>query len=516
MSETGSRKWIITITVILASLLELIDTTVVNVSLPQIMGNLGATLEDVGWLITAYAVANVIILPMSGWLGAKFGRRNYFAFSIVLFTVASFFCGNADNIWELIFFRFVQGIGGGALLGTSQAILVETWPKEQLGMATALFGLGVVVGPTLGPTLGGFITDHWSWPWIFYVNIPLGIIAVLLTLSFIRESAHHRVVGDVDWYGIVFLTIGVGCLQIVLERGESEDWFETPYIVWMSILSIAGIIAFIWRELTTDHPIVDLRILKNRSLSIGMFTTFILGFGLFASVFVFPVFCQNLIGFTAQQTGMLLIPGGLTTIFMMPMVGRLLQKKFPPQIMATIGFLFFFGFTTLMSKSNLNSGESDFYLPLILRGIGLSLLFVPLTTLALGSLAPKDIGQGTGLNNMMRQLGGSFGIAIITTLIHLRQGYHRVNLVEHINPYNPLFNEKMNALAQGFAAKGFSAEQSQTFAYKAIEGTVIKQTFLLSYIDAFWFVGIFFIVCIPLLYLQKMKRGSAPVVTDAH
>lgn len=515
MAETGFRKWIITITVILASLLELIDTTVVNVSLPQIMGNLGATLEDVGWVVTAYAVANVIILPMSGWLSSRFGRRNYFAFSIILFIVASFFCGNANNIWELIIFRFIQGIGGGALLSTSQSILIETWPKDQIGTATALFGLGVVVGPTLGPTLGGYITDHYSWPWIFYVNIPLGIIALLLTLTYVHDSLHQRKIGDVDWLGIILLTIGIGSLQTVLERGESEDWFETAYISWLAVLSVTGIVAFMWRELTTEHPIVDLRILKNRSLSIGMFTTFILGFGLFSSVFIFPVFCQNLLGFSAQQTGELLIPGGLSTIFMMPLVGRMLQKKFPPQIMATIGFLFFFLFTEMLSKSNLLSGESDFYLPLILRGIGLSLLFVPLTTLALSSLEPKDIAQGTGLNNMMRQLGGSFGIAIITTLIHDRQGLHRVNLLAHINQYNPAFSERWNFLYNGFISKGYAVADATRLSYKAIEGMVVRQTYLLSYMDAFWFVGIFFIFCIPLLYLQKFKRGTK-VAADAH
>ena len=300
MPEQGFNKWIITFTVIMASLLELIDTTVVNVSMPQIMGNLGATLEDVGWLVTAYAVANVIILPMSGWLSAKFGRKNYFIFSIVLFTVASFFCGNADNIWELVIFRFIQGIGGGALLGTSQSILVETWPKEQLGMATAMFGLGVVVGPTLGPTLGGYITDHFSWPWIFYVNIPLGVIAVLLSMAYIKDSKVVQKIGAVDWAGIFFLILGVGSLQVVLEKGEGEDWFQTPYISVLTALSVIGIALFIWRELTAEHPIVNLRILKNRELSIGMFTTFILGFGLFGSVFVFPIFCQNLLGFTAQ------------------------------------------------------------------------------------------------------------------------------------------------------------------------------------------------------------------------
>lgn len=515
MAETGKRKWIITLTVILASLLELIDTTVVNVSTPQIMGNLGATLEDVGWVVTAYAVANVIILPMSGWLAAKFGRKNYFAFSIVLFTVASFFCGHAENIWELVIFRFIQGIGGGALLGTSQAILVEAWPKEQIGMATALFGLGVVVGPTLGPTLGGYITDNFNWPWIFYVNIPLGIIALLLTLEFISESVNRRVVGAVDWWGILFLTIGVGSLQVVLERGEGEDWFDTPYIVLLTVISVIGILSFIWRELTTEHPVVDLRILKNRSLAIGMFTTFILGFGLFGSVFIFPVFCQNLLGFSAQQTGMLLIPGGLSTILMMPFVGKMLQRKVPPQIISTVGFIMFFLFTYTLSKANLSSGENDFYFPLILRGIGLSLLFVPLTALALGSLQPKDIAQGTGLNNMMRQLGGSFGIAMITTFLHLRQGHHRVNLLSHVNVYDPAFNERFNGIYQNFISKGYNVVDAKTLAYKAIEGAIVKQTYLLSYMDAFWFVGIFFIVSIPLLYLQKFNR-AAKVSMDAH
>ncbi|MEO5674402.1 MAG: DHA2 family efflux MFS transporter permease subunit, partial [Chitinophagales bacterium] len=426
MAEQGFRKWIITLTVILASLLELIDTTVVNVALPNIMGNLGATLEDVGWVVTAYAVANVIILPISGWLSLKFGRRNYFLFSIILFTVASFFCGNANNIWELIAFRFIQGIGGGGLLSTAQAILIETWPKEQLGMATALFGLGVVMGPTLGPTLGGYITDHFSWPWIFYINIPLGIIAVLMTLEFIRGLKDKSMANQgIDWLGIILLSVSVGSLQTVLERGESEDWFNTTYISVLAFVALAGLVGFAWRELTFDHPVVDLRILKNRAFSIGIFTTFILGFGLFGSVFIFPVFVQNLLGFTAQQTGEMLIPGGLSTIVMMPMVGILLRKGFPAQIMATLGFVLFFVFTEMLRQSNLESGWGDFALPLIVRGLGLSLLFVPLTTLALSGLTGKDIAQGTGLNNMMRQLGGSFGIAMITTILHLRQGYHR-------------------------------------------------------------------------------------------
>ncbi|MBX7107927.1 MAG: DHA2 family efflux MFS transporter permease subunit [Chitinophagales bacterium] len=517
MAESGFRKWIITLTVILASLLELIDTTVVNVSLPQIMGNLGATLEDVGWVVTAYAVANVIILPMSGWLSLKFGRRNYFLFSIILFTVASFFCGNAQNIWELILFRFIQGLGGGGLLSTAQAILIETWPKEQLGMATAMFGLGVVVGPTLGPTMGGYITDHFSWPWIFYINIPLGIIATFFTLEYIRGQRDHSMSEQrIDWLGIFLLTISVGSLQVVLERGESEDWFQAPYIMVLAIVAAIGSVAFVWQELTIPNPVVNIRILRNRSFTIGIFLTFILGFGLFGSVFIFPVFAQSLLGFSAQQTGEMLIPGGLVTIFMMPMVGVLLRKGIPPQIMAAAGFILFFVFTELLRQSTLASGWNDFILPLIIRGMGLSLLFVPLTTLALSGLQGKDIAQGTGLNNMMRQLGGSFGIAIITTLLHLRQGYHRNILLEHVNAYNPAFTERFNKLVNGFLSRGFSTIDAQQAAYRALEGAVVKQTYLLSYLDGFYFVGIFFLFCIPLLFLQPLRVKSGSIAVDAH
>src|SRR5436309_2515282 len=332
MAQQGANKWIITITVILASVIELIDTSIVNVALPQMMGNLGATLDQIAWVVTGYVVANVIVIPMTGWFASVFGRRNYFTGSLILFTIASFFCGHATNLWELVIFRFIQGAGGGAMLSTSQSILVETFPPEELGMANGLFGLGVVVGPTVGPTLGGWITDSYS-----------------------------------------------------------------------------------WRELTTEHPIVDLRVLKDRSLAVGTFFTFIMGFGLYASVFIFPVFAQNLLGFTAMQTGLILLPGSLATAVMMPVVGRLLQKGVPPQLMNALGFISFFFFTWMLSHSTLASDRQDFFWPLILRGVGLGFLFVPLTTMALSGLRGKDIPQGAGLTNMMRQLGGSFGVALVAT-----------------------------------------------------------------------------------------------------
>lgn len=518
MAEKGFAKWVIVITVITAALLELIDSTVVNVALNQIMGNLGATLEDVAWVVTAYAVANVIILPMNGWLSARFGRRNYFAFSIILFTLASFLCGNADNIWELIIFRFIQGIGGGALLSTSQSILFETFKPEERGMATAIFGVGVVLGPTFGPTLGGWITDHYSWPWIFYVNIPLGIIATVLTLTYIGNSSYHTRPPKTDWIGIILLIVGIGALQVVLERGEQEDWFESRYITLLSFLSASSIITFIWWELRTDHPVVNLHVLTgSRQLAFGMMFTFILGFGLYASLFIFPIFVQGLLGWTAQQTGMLLMPSGLISIFVMPTVGTLIRKGVPPQYLATIGFLMFFTFTFILSGSTMGSGWYDFMWPQLLRGIGMGFMFVPITNFALGGLAPKDIHQGTGLNNMMRQLGGSFGIAAVATFINNRAAYHRSTLLQNISIYDTETQARLSSYTGAFLQQGKDPATAQLMATKALDGALIKQSMLLSYMDNFWIVGIFFLCCIPLLLLQPRTKPKVQLsAADAH
>ncbi len=515
MAEVGLKKWIITFTVITASLLELIDTTIVNVAIPQIQGNLGATLEDVAWLSTGYAVANVIVLPMSGWLGNRFGRKNYFLTSIIVFTLVSFLCGNATSLGELVLFRIIQGLAGGGLISTAQAILIETWPREDVGIATALFGLGAVVGPTVGPTIGGYILDISSWPWIFYVNIPVGILAAYCTYTFVRATPKEGKGQPVDWWGIALLAIAVGSLQTVLEKGESEDWFATPYITALAAASVFGLLLFIWREMSTDHPIVNFKIMRHRSFAVGMFTSFVLGFGLYGSVFVFPVFCQNLLGFSALQTGELLFPGGLCTIIMMPFIGIMLKKGIPAQFMATIGMFLFFVFCWMLSNSTLQSGTGDFFLPLVIRGIGMALLFVPLTTLAIQDLKGPEIGQGSGLNNMMRQLGGSFGIAALTTLIHIRSGLHRNNLITHINDYNSPFIERLNILIKGFLAKGYTLFEAKIMAMKAMEGIVTKQTMLLTYDDAYWVAGLIMLFSIPLLYLQKFKK-NANIPADVH
>lgn len=515
MAEQGFRKWIITITVIMASLLELIDTTIVNVALPDIMGNLGATLEDAGWLVTGYAVANVIVLPMSGWLGDRFGRKNYFLASILIFTAASYLCGQATSLTELILYRLLQGLAGGGLLSTAQAILMETWPREEIGMATALFGLGAVVGPTLGPTIGGYIVDNTNWRYIFYVNIPVGAVAAFLVSMFVRESPMFAKGKPIDWWGILLLAIGVGSLQVVLEKGETEDWFQTPYIAFLTVTTILAGIGFLWRELSTDHPVVDFRILKNRSFAIGTITSFALGFALYGSVFIFPVFCQNLLHFTALQTGLILLPGGLATIIMMPFVGAMLKRGVPAQYMATGGFILFFVFCWLLSNSTLESGTGDFFWPLIIRGIGMAILFVPLTTLAVSGLQGKQIGQGTGLNNMMRQLGGSFGVAILTTLIHVKSGEVRNALLGNTNSFNPAYVQRKEGIVQMLMGKGYNLLDAQQASDRMMEGNVIRQTMLVTYDHMYMLIGFFVLAAIPVIYLQKFKKKPV-IITDAH
>src|SRR6201996_1014993 len=333
--EYGPRRIIITITAVFCALLEIIDTTIVNVALPNMRGSLGATLNEISWVITAYAIGNVIVVPMTSWLSAQFGRRNYFAASIMIFTVCSFLCGNATGIVSLVFFRFIQGLGGGALLVTSQTIITESYPPEKRSMAQAIYGLGVIIGPTLGPPLGGYIVDHFSWPYIFYINIPIGTIATLLTLQFVRSPkyAQKKSASEVDWLGIGLLAISVGSLQYVLERGQEDDWFSSSTITTLAITAFFGIFFFVWRELTAKNPIVALRVLKNGNLRVGTILSFILGFGLYGSTFIIPLYTQATLGWTATQSGMLMIPATLVTAFCMPIIGQLIQRGVKQQFL---------------------------------------------------------------------------------------------------------------------------------------------------------------------------------------
>ncbi|ALM48222.1 MFS transporter [Flavobacterium psychrophilum] len=517
--EYGFRRVIITITAVLCALLEIVDTTIVNVALNDMRGTLGATLTDVAWVITAYAIANVIVIPMTSWLSQQFGRRNYFAASIILFTVASFLCGNATNIWELVAFRFIQGMGGGALLVTAQTIITESYPAAKRGMAQAIYGMGVIVGPTLGPPLGGWIVDNYSWGWIFYINVPLGIIATILTIMFVKSPKYGEKLkaSQVDWWGIIFLASFIGSLQFVLEHGQQDDWFEDHLIITLSVVTLFGLVAFIWRELVYEHPIVNLRVLKDSNLRIGTIMCFILGFGLYGSTFIIPIYTQSVLGWTALDAGLLLIPSSITTALMMPIIGNLIQKGVKQTYMVALGFLIFFVFTTWMHNiMTPDTGTEHMFWPLIMRGIGLGLLFVPITTMALSTLKGKSIGEGAAFTGMMRQLGGSFGIAIITTFVTRFTQMHRVNLVSHEQVTDFATQQRVMQLQQGFMAKGFSASEALAKAYKAMEGAVMKQATVLSYMDVFMYLGILFLVCIPFILLVRQGKGKIDMSEAMH
>ncbi len=514
--EYGARRVIITITAIFCALLEIVDTTIVNVALNDMKGNLGATLNEVGWVITAYAIGNVIIVPMTSWLSQQFGRRNYFAASIILFTVCSYLCGNASGIWELVAFRFIQGLGGGALLVTSQTIITESYPPEKRGMAQAIYGLGVIIGPTLGPPLGGYIVDHFSWPYIFYINIPIGVIATLLTLQFVRSPKFgaKKLLKEVDFLGIAFLAIAVGSLQYVLEKGHEEDWFNSGTIIFLSVTAVLGLYFFVWRELAAKNPIVELRVLKNGNLRVGTILSFIMGFGLYGSTFIIPLYTQATLGWTAQQSGALMIPAALMTAFMMPIIGQLLQKGVPQQYLVAGGMLVFFGFTFWGYKILTPDTSADnFFWMLILRGIGMGMLFIPITTLSLSTLKGQQIGQGAAFTGMMRQLGGSFGIAAITTYMSRQNIVHRSALVNHLDVNNLNVQQHVQAMQHGFMAKGIPSDIALKDSYQSLDYMVMKQASVLSYMDVFLWLGVMFLICIPFVLMvkgnKKQKIGLA-------
>lgn len=392
------------------------------------------------------------------------------------------------------------------MLSTSQSILFETFPGKQRGLASALFGMGIVIGPTLGPTLGGIIIDSYSWPLIFYINVPFGIIASMLAYRFIPDSFDISVKPKIDWSGIFLLTIGIGALQYVLERGEAEDWFDSRLIIWLTMVAVVGIATFIWWELRQKQPVVNLRILKDWNLALTTLLTFIVGFILFTSVFIFPLMLQRVLGYTAYETGLTLLPASVLSLVFMPFIGRSLQAGTPPKVFVTIGFITLMGFGILMSRADLNVTSSFFALPLMIRGAGLACLFVPLNAMAVQGLQPRDMPQGIALNNMMRQLGGSFGIAIINNYIAHRVAVHRTDLISNIYSGGYQFTERFNQIYQGLQAKLPVTANLQQQTYQVIELSVMKQTYMLSYLDAFLYATLFILIAFPLIFFTRNRR----------
>jgi DHA2 family multidrug resistance protein len=516
--EHGPRLVIITVTAVFCALLEIIDTTIVNVALNNMRGSLGATLNEISWVITAYSLANVIIIPLTSWLSQQFGRRNYFAASIVIFTICSFLCGNAHSITELIIFRFLQGMGGGALLVTSQTIITESWPPEKRAMAQAIYVLGIIVGPTLGPPIGGYIVDNFSWPFIFYINIPVGIVATLLTLSYVRSPKYEqkRSAREIDWLGIILLAVGISSLQYVLEKGQEDDWFNSQLIITLCITAFLGLYLFVWRQLETKFPVVNIRVLKNGNLRMGVMLSFVMGFGAFGSTFVIPLFTQSLLGWTAQQAGVLQLPSTLFTAAMMPVVATLIQKGIQQKYLIAAGMFVFYIFCMLCYRIIVpDTSSGDFFWPLIVRGLGLGLLSVPVSTMSLSTLKGQEIGQGAAFTGMMRQLGGSFGVALISTYLSRETSIHRVNVVSHLNVNDLNVQTRVAQLAAGVHIHGVDSLTSRNTAYEMIDNAAMKQATLLSYMDVFMMVGIVFVVFVPLVLFIIKKSNAKVSLADA-
>ncbi len=514
--ETGAKKWLITITVITCAIMELIDTSIVNVATRQIAGTLGAAIEETAWVITAYAVSNIIIIPLTGFLANIFGRKLYFTASVILFTAASLMCGLSSSIWMLVFWRFIQGIGGGALLATAQTVLVETFPPEEIDKANGIFGAGIVMGPTLGPVLGGYLTDNFSWGWIFYVNIPIGIVAAILSWRFIKGTK-EKLQGKVDYIGIILLIIGIGGLQLVLEEGEKKDWFTSNFIVIFFILAVLGVVFFIIRELTAKNPVVDLRILRNRNVIVGSALNVAFGVAIYCSVFLYPVFVQGFLGWNATRTGLLILPSAFLTGMLMGINGALIKKGVNPKVLVIFGFAFVIAYEWItFHMATPTSGEWDWFWPQMIRGLGFGFIFVPVAGLTLSGLKGRQIAQASGFSNMLRLLGGSIGIAIVNTFVIRRMAIHRNDLMGNISLYNPNANERYYNLVQSFTVKGFSINEAQHMATGAMEGALSKQAAILSYGEGFMLIGIICACILPIVFLAKIKKGPPVDLGAAH
>ncbi|MEK7952056.1 DHA2 family efflux MFS transporter permease subunit [Luteolibacter soli] len=507
--DKGVLKWAISLTASLGAILEVIDTVITNVALVDIRGNLGASLAEAGWVSTGYACANVVIIPLSAWLGFRFGKKNYFIFSLIGFTLASLLCGMAPNLGVLIFARVLQGLAGGGLLAKAQSIVFEAFSDKERALAQSIFGMGIIVGPAIGPVLGGWLTDNMGWRWIFFINLPIGILAVLMAWIFMPADDEKKLKrgGSVDWWGIGLLAVGLASFQIMLEEGQQEDWFASGLIVATAIASVIGIALFVWRELVTPHPAVDLRVLRYRSMVGGTIYSALLGIGIYGIMFAVPIFVQDYLHYTALQSGMLLVPGALVSAATMMLFGRI-GGKVSPRILITIGALLTSMTGFMLHDINPSTGAAQIFWPLVIRGMGSVLIFMPLSMATLGPLAKKDIAAGSGLYSLTRQLGSSIGVALITTLLARQEAGHRAVLVERISEFRPAFVDRLQALTSHFSAQGMDATAAHDQAMKLIDRVVSGQAMLVSFSDLFIGVGALFIVSLPIILLLGGKKAG--------
>ena len=505
-----SNKWLVAVTVMLPTLMVIIDTSVVNVSLDHIRGSLSAGIDEATWSITSYLAANAVMIPMTGWLSRYFGRKRYLHFSVGLFTLSSLLCGAAWNIESLVFFRIVQGIAGGSLQPISQSILLETFPPIQHGTAMAIYGAGVMVGPVIGPLLGGWITDNWSWPWIFYINIPMGIIAIFMSMVFIKDPHYMQALKvKVDYWGLAFLAVGIGCLQMVLDRGERYDWFASDVMVWMMIISAAALALFVIIELFyAEHPIVDLRVFRSTSFTVGNVMMVVFFVNLFGSVVLLPLYLQTLMGYTATLAGFVLGPGAFASIISMPLAGKLVNRM-NPKIVLAAGIIATAYASYRMCLFDLHTDFATVFWARGLQGFTMSFVFIPLLTLTLSGIKKENMANATSVFNSLRTLGGSFGVAFIATMLSRRAQFHQSRLGEHFTLFDQFYSgtaDKLSGFLQGRGMDAFSsAKGSSAMIYDHLQ----KQASMMAFSDIFFLLAFFLIVILPLVFFLVRIRHKA-------
>jgi len=504
------NPWVIALTVMLATFMEVLDTSIANVALNHIAGSLSASVDESTWVLTSYLVSNAIILPMAGWFSSLFGRKRFYMICVGLFTVSSLLCGFAPNLGSLIFFRVLQGIGGGAMQPIAQAILVESFPHEKRGMGMAVYGMGVIFAPIIGPTLGGWITDNYSWRWIFFINIPVGIFALLMTLYLIFDPPYlkrHSVKDGlkIDYLGFGLLAVGLGALEIMLDEGQRHDWFGDAGITAAAIVAGLCLLAVVWWELHTEHPVVELRLLKNRNFALATVTMYFLGFVLYASTVLLPIYLQTLMGYNATLSGLVLSPGGVVVLYLLPIVGFLLSK-YEARWLVTFGVAMCSLGMYQMAGFNLETDYHSAMMARIVQSIGMAFLFVPINTAAFSYLAKEQANNATGIINLARNIGGSSGIALTMTMLTRRTAFHQNVLAGHITGMEEGYRSMVYGAGHMLVAQGADPVQATQQAHGLLYGMLMRQSAMLGFVDSFWVLAILFLLMIPLMFLMKRTR----------
>jgi DHA2 family multidrug resistance protein len=512
-----THPWLVAFTVMLAVFMEVLDTSVANVALPHISGNLSAGVDESTWVLTSYLVSNAIVLPLTGWFSTMFGRKRFYMTCVAIFTISSLLCGLAPSLAWLVFFRILQGAGGGALQPISQAVMLESFPKEKQGMAMAMFGVGVVMAPVIGPTLGGWLTDSYSWRWIFLINIPVGIVSLILTFFLIFDPPFlvRKKFGAgirIDFIGLGLLSVGLGFLQVVLDKGQREDWFESHFIVICAALSGFGLIAALIWELTRKDPIVDFRLLKNRNFFLATLTMFMLGFVMYGSTALLPIFLQTLLGYTAMLSGLVLSPGGIMVIIMLPLVGKLLTH-FDARWLVVIGVSIVAASLFHMATFNLDIDFRTAMMARIYQSAGMAFLFVPTNVMAFYFIPKEKFNNATGIINLARNIGGSCGIANVVTLLARRTQFHQGMLTSHMTPFDPAYQAMVHGSARLLFVAGSSFADAQVQANGMAYGLLQRHAAMLAFVDDFWMMGLSFLSLIPLMFLMKKTRPHGAPVT---